>query len=526
MTTKLEKIKTKVLLFQPSNKTIILISWVWALLGILALFLLTSDPALKGIYVDENALLINSGWVYYSSDQVDLAEKYQQDLTAIKDSDSQLKSKYIVEQFNDFGFLTYTQSYDLPNKQYQKPISGINTYAVLKAPRGDGTEALVLSADWNSSIENGKDNIYGIALLLSLAQQFSTSNFWAKDIIFLITDNGLTASQVWLNAYYTSNTIEGAENLAIIGSEIQMAVSLDFPNNSEGYDSLSFYYALLNDKLLDGPNGQLPNMDLVSTIAEICDDFQITHYMYEPPRKELSENNNRLITMLTQLKYMAFCLPSSYHGLFLNYGVSTVTIKGNQGINKDIYFKNLGWIIESMFRSLNNLLERLHHSTHFYIYVNAFRYIPLTHYIIVVLVLALLPILIVVLKLRKSETDNQRNLGESNKQIKEKKERSKEVNEKEEKKEKKEKEEEDEKEKGEKEKSKKELNEFTYQQNLNQFEDELIIPKIYFYGGYKGLLLFISSLSLTLLCYILITRPILSFLIVSDIVLNVIINIY
>ncbi|KAI0232493.1 Glycosyl phosphatidyl inositol protein transamidase complex subunit, partial [Massospora cicadina] len=35
---------------------------------------------------------------------------------------------------------------------------GVNTYAILRAPRGDGTEALVLSASWESQSDNSNGN--------------------------------------------------------------------------------------------------------------------------------------------------------------------------------------------------------------------------------------------------------------------------------------------------------------------------------------------------------------------------------
>lgn len=49
-------------------------------------------------------------------------------------------------------------------------FSGENAYAVLHAPRGDATEAIVLVAAWKNM--DGELNESGVALALSLARYF------------------------------------------------------------------------------------------------------------------------------------------------------------------------------------------------------------------------------------------------------------------------------------------------------------------------------------------------------------------
>jgi len=48
--------------------------------------------------------------------------------------------------------------------------SGQNLYAILQAPRGDATEAIVLIAAWRSI--SGELNRNGVSLALSLARYF------------------------------------------------------------------------------------------------------------------------------------------------------------------------------------------------------------------------------------------------------------------------------------------------------------------------------------------------------------------
>lgn len=65
---------------------------------------------------------------------------------------------------------TGQQRYDLPEKQFGIGANGTNVYGILRAPRGDATEAIVLSASWRTI--DGKIDVGGVSLLLSLAGYF------------------------------------------------------------------------------------------------------------------------------------------------------------------------------------------------------------------------------------------------------------------------------------------------------------------------------------------------------------------
>ena len=89
-------------------------------------------------------------------------------------------------------------------------------YGILRAGRSASTESLVLLAPDN--IRN--DYNYGIVVLLGLAKYLSSNensslpficnilshsiiarNYWAKDIIILITGNNTLGAQAWLDSY-------------------------------------------------------------------------------------------------------------------------------------------------------------------------------------------------------------------------------------------------------------------------------------------------------------------------------------
>jgi Gaa1-like, GPI transamidase component len=65
---------------------------------------------------------------------------------------------------------TGQQHYDLPEKEAGIGVNGTNVYGILRAPRGDATEAIVLSASWKTT--EGNVDIGGVSLLMSLAGYF------------------------------------------------------------------------------------------------------------------------------------------------------------------------------------------------------------------------------------------------------------------------------------------------------------------------------------------------------------------
>lgn len=76
--------------------------------------------------------------------------------------------------------------------------------------------------------------------------------------------------------------------------------------------------------------------------------------------------------------------PSGSHGFFLRYGVESVTLVGKTSKNckskNPVFYADIGRILEATFRSLNNLLERLHQSFFFYLKTTPNRFISIGLY--------------------------------------------------------------------------------------------------------------------------------------------------
>jgi glycosylphosphatidylinositol transamidase len=65
---------------------------------------------------------------------------------------------------------TGQQPYEVTEDVSGIAVNGTNVYGILRAPRGDATEAIVLSSSWRTI--DGQIDVGGVALLMSLAGYF------------------------------------------------------------------------------------------------------------------------------------------------------------------------------------------------------------------------------------------------------------------------------------------------------------------------------------------------------------------
>jgi len=81
-------------------------------------------------------------------------------------------------------------------------------------------------------------------------------------------------------------------------------------------------------------------------------------------------------------KQAAGGVPSGNHGLFHRFGIEAVTIESifkmtKKARRRDFDLRTAGRVLEGIFRSLNNLLERFHQSFFFYILPSTSRYVSI-----------------------------------------------------------------------------------------------------------------------------------------------------
>ncbi|XP_076000811.1 GPI-anchor transamidase component GPAA1 [Genypterus blacodes] len=284
---------------------------------------------------------------------------------------------WLVKTMQARGLEVFTQRFSrtLPFPDENKErymVKGTNVYGILRAPRAPRTEALVLSAPCSP----GDNNNQAVGLLLGLAQYFRSQVYWAKDIIFLVNEHDLIGMQAWLEGYHHTNTT-GMDwsPLQGRGGSIQAALSLEL--SSDVVTSL--------DLVLEGLNGQLPNLDLVNLFYAFCQKIGVLCTIQGKLQRNdwdsVSGYSHAAQTMILMVMKQASGRPWGDHGLFLRYHIEAATIKG---INSFRPYKTdvttVGRLLEGMYRKLNNLLERLHQSYFFYLMPSLSHFVSIGYY--------------------------------------------------------------------------------------------------------------------------------------------------
>lgn len=372
------------------------ISLLLILAGFVAVLLLPTHLLSRSTYISENAILPGQVNTYWSWGEVNKADRYAEKIEEWRDLPTKERGKTIKELFQSFGLRSQTQSYTFTSMASSQSISnGTNVHAILHAPRTDGAEALVLMASWltrrpGSDVRGGDVNVRGVASVLALAEFLISFNLWSKDIIFLIADGYIEGTHAWLKAYHgVDQSNLKMEELEIRTGSIWAALNLDFPFHSFSHIGIEY----------EGINGQLPNLDLINSIAHIVrwtgscpitihdEPLEPTYPNYLPDHPELHKYIQAGRTIIRQMSYGLMGSPSGPEGTFSTYRIDAISLfaypaDGPHG------FHTLGKIVESSLRSLNNLLERLHQSFFLYLMQSEQSFISVGMYLIVPLLFA------------------------------------------------------------------------------------------------------------------------------------------
>lgn len=319
---------------------------------------------------------------------------------------------------------------------------GVNSVGIIRAPRGDGKETIVLVTPYNpESIEQGEALSLGLAF--SVFSLLSQVTWLAKDIIWLAADSRFgeyTSVDTWLKDYHnlgffvdpreadvgmclgTSTNSEGDKNLAegmksnVFKRAGTMAAALVFKvvekKEIEDKDSLTIY--------AEASNGQMPNLDLINVVhylavyrhglrvqigrigsllgsawlklvGEILHGLGKYAAMFNPNWKldvTSSDYADGTATLASSMYYQALGVPTGPHGAFRDYQVDAITLElsprtflNNKNAQSAFLLKS-GRLIEGIVRSVNNLLEKFHQSFFLYFLTAPNKFVSVGVYMI------------------------------------------------------------------------------------------------------------------------------------------------
>ncbi|OBS67172.1 hypothetical protein A6R68_04264 [Neotoma lepida] len=354
------------------NTPLCVLSYVAGIAWFLAL---AFPPLTQRTYMSENAM--GSTMVEEQFVGGDRARNFARDFAAHRRKSGALPVAWLERSMRSVGLEVYAQSFSrklpFPDETHERyMVSGTNVYGILRAPRAASTESLVLTVPCGPDSTNSQ----AVGLLLALAAHFRGQIYWAKDIIFLVTEHDLLGTEAWLEAYHDIN-VTGIQSSPLQGraGAIQAAVALEL--SSDVVTSL--------DVTVEGLNGQLPNLDLLNLFQTFCQKGGLLCTLQGKLQPQdwtsLEGPLQGLQTLLLMVLRQASGRPHGPHGLFLRYRVEALTLRGINSFRQYKYdLMAVGKALEGMFRKLNHLLERLHQSFFFYLLPALSRFVSIGLY--------------------------------------------------------------------------------------------------------------------------------------------------
>jgi GPI-anchor transamidase subunit GAA1 len=151
---------------------------------------------------------------------------------------------------------------------------------------------------------------------------------------------------------------------------LQGAVCIDLPLDHR-FEKISISY--------DGINGQLPNLDLVNTAVSVASGQMGIGTSIQGMQSHDDSYQARLLTMLRGMSNQAIGHGTGAHSVFMPYHIDAITLTAvGEGWQDEMA---LGRTVESICRSLNNLLEHFHQSFFFYLLMQTNRFVSVGTYL-------------------------------------------------------------------------------------------------------------------------------------------------
>ena len=191
-------------------------------------------------------------------------------------------------QFHPLHFISSTPSTSTMEINNSCSSYGVNSVGIMRAPRGDGKEAIVLVTPYNSKNIQLREAL-SLGLAYSIFSFLSRVTWLAKDIVWLAADSQhgeYTAVSAWLKDYHnpvflgdsgradfglcseknihhqrdSKHFKEANPNVFKRSGTMAAALVFKVTENKErsGRDRLDIY--------AEASNGQMPNLDLINTV--------------------------------------------------------------------------------------------------------------------------------------------------------------------------------------------------------------------------------------------------------------------
>lgn len=309
-------------------------------------------------YISENALMPSQVYSNFRESEWNYLRAFREELKIIFNFPPEGRN-FIIEPW-------------ISNKGYKTSIHepSDTLYGIMHASRGDDSEAILLCAPWKT--DSGMDNFGGVAVAVALARYFEKLSIWSKNII-LVFPQDARGLQEWVESYHS--------DMELTGGSIEAAIVLEYPSDKDRVEYVEIEY--------EGINGQLPNLDLINTVVNVAQHEGFRVSIQGMTESELHRNDYplRLQTLGKGIINSALSgvLRKSGCEAFSGWNIQSITLKAIQSESRqdggahDI--TTFGRVVESSFRSVNNLLEKFHQSFFFYLMLSPNHFVSISSYL-------------------------------------------------------------------------------------------------------------------------------------------------
>ncbi|KAF7180282.1 hypothetical protein CNMCM7691_009449 [Aspergillus felis] len=354
-------------------------------LRVVWLLLLPLDEYARRTYISENALLPGQVHAYFSGSEQNIFRGYKRELESLLNSGNQegqeAKDSELTPVISDqIQSILRAAGLKVATQKYEYTSSGIthegqNVYAIIHAPRGDATEAIVLVAAWKTA--DGELNLNGVSLALTLARYFKRGSKLVAmqcgkgviQAVLMTIVSSKSGTQAWIDAYHDMQP-SSVQPLPLKSGALQGGLVIEYPFDHR-FESLHIVY--------DGVNGQLPNLDLFNTAISVAGGQMGIGTNLQEMWEHDDSYQKRLQTILRGMIKQGFGHATGAHSSFMPYHIDAITLQTKGDGWQDEMA--LGRTVESLCRSLNNLLEHLHQSFFFYLLMHTNRFVSIGTYL-------------------------------------------------------------------------------------------------------------------------------------------------
>ncbi|KAK6462897.1 Gaa1-like protein [Scheffersomyces coipomensis] len=334
-------------------KLLPIVSLLLAISSVSWLLILPLEGNYRRTYISENALMPSQATSFFRESEWNIVRGYREEVGKLEAESIEVRNQVIESWLHEIGLITAYHENTL--------------YSIMHAPRGDDTEAMVLAVPWITSDDEYNEG--AIALAVALSRYFTRLSIWSKNIIVVFVEDNKVPLRKWVEAYHTS--------LEETAGSIEAAIVMEYGKNGDYFDYYELNY--------EGLNGQLPNLDLLNTLNLIGYHEGLHCVIQGTPSTELIKNTyfTRLRTLVRGIIALTLTgIKPKGQGCeaFSGWQIQAFTLKA-KGTTGPHDITQFGRLVDSTFRSVNNLLEKFHQSFFFYLMLSTKNFVSIGTYL-------------------------------------------------------------------------------------------------------------------------------------------------